>query len=163
MTYAIISIGGKQYRVREGERLLVDRLRHDERKTFHPDVLLVGGDGGVELTPKGAQVTARILSHPLGKKIRIGKYRPKKGYRRHTGHRSRLSQIEIEKIGSKAAAKAAPAKGEAKPKAEPKPKVERKAKVEAKAAEKPKRAAKKQTSPATTKKQSPAAKRSKEA
>ena len=44
-TYAIISLGGKQYRVREGERLLVDRLQADEGKTFHPDVLFLGGDG----------------------------------------------------------------------------------------------------------------------
>ena len=45
MTYAIISLGGKQYRVREGEWLLVDRLPYEEGKTFNPDVLLVGGDG----------------------------------------------------------------------------------------------------------------------
>src|SRR5437868_14588983 len=43
--YAIISLGGKQYRVREGERLLVDRLPYDGGKTFHPDVLLLGGGG----------------------------------------------------------------------------------------------------------------------
>ncbi|MBA2358315.1 MAG: bL21 family ribosomal protein, partial [Actinobacteria bacterium] len=47
MTYAVISLGGKQYRVQEGERLLVDRLAHDEGKTFTPDLLLVGGDGDV--------------------------------------------------------------------------------------------------------------------
>ena len=45
MSYAIISLGGKQYRVREGERLLVDRLAVEEGKTFHPDVLMLGGDG----------------------------------------------------------------------------------------------------------------------
>ena len=45
MTYAIISLGGKQYRVQEGERLLVDRLPTEEGKTFHPDVLFLGGDG----------------------------------------------------------------------------------------------------------------------
>ena len=44
-TYAIISVGGKQYRVREGERLLVDRLAHGEGKTFSPTVLLIGGGG----------------------------------------------------------------------------------------------------------------------
>ena len=101
MTYAIISLGGKQYRVREGERLLVDRLPHDEGKTFHPDLLLVGGDGAPDLSPKGVNVTARVVGHVLGKKIRIGKYRPKTGYKRHTGYRSRLSQIEIEAIGAK--------------------------------------------------------------
>jgi large subunit ribosomal protein L21 len=96
--YAIISLGGKQYVVREGERLLVDRLRTEEGKTFQPGVLFVGGGGGGTLAPQ-AQVTARVVGHTLGEKVRIGKYRPKKGYRRHTGFRARLSQIEIESIG----------------------------------------------------------------
>jgi len=107
MTYAIISLGGKQYRVQQGERLLVDRLPTEEGKTFHPEVLMLGGDGAFELAPK-AQVTARVIGSPLGEKIRIGKYRPKSGYRRHTGFRAKLSQIEIESIGG-AAKKAAPA------------------------------------------------------
>jgi large subunit ribosomal protein L21 len=102
MTYAIISIGGKQHRVREGERLLVDRLAVAEGKTFHPDILLVGGDGDVDLEAKGVQVTALVVKHDLGPKIRIGKYKPKKGYKRHNGHRSRLTQIEIQAIGKKA-------------------------------------------------------------
>jgi large subunit ribosomal protein L21 len=108
MAYAIISLGGKQYRVQEGERLLVDRLPTEEGKTFHPEVLMLGGDGAFELAPK-TQVTARVIGSPLGEKIRIGKYRPKSGYRRHTGFRAKLSQIEIESIGG-AAKKAAPAK-----------------------------------------------------
>ncbi len=108
MAYAIISLGGKQYRVQEGERLLVDRLPTEEGKTFNPEVLMLGGDGAFELAPK-TQVTARVIGSPLGEKIRIGKYRPKSGYRRHTGFRAKLSQIEIESIGG-AAKKAAPAK-----------------------------------------------------
>jgi len=102
-SYAIISLGGKQYRVSEGQKLLVDRLPYDERKAFHPRVLLTGGDGGAEIAPAGAEVTARVIEHVLGEKIRIGKYRPKTGYRRHAGHRSRLSRIEIEAIGKRAA------------------------------------------------------------
>jgi large subunit ribosomal protein L21 len=121
MTYAIVSIGGKQYRVREGERLVVDRLPQDEGKTFHPQVLFLGGDGKGELGPKGVTVTARVVGHVLGDKVRIGKYRPKSGYRRHTGFRARLSQIEIEKIGKRqtrsAAAKAEGDEAPAKPKA----------------------------------------------
>jgi large subunit ribosomal protein L21 len=105
MTYAIISLGGKQYRVQEGQRLLVDRLPYDEAKTFHPDVLFLGGDGTAELSPKGAQVTALLVRHLLGKKILIGKYKAKKGYRKHIGHRSRLSQVQIEAIGKKAPAR----------------------------------------------------------
>jgi large subunit ribosomal protein L21 len=101
MSYAIISLGGKQYRVHEGQRLLVDRLRTDEGKTFTPDVLLVGGNGEPDLSPKAGLVTARVVGHVRGDKIRIGKYRPKTGYRRHTGFRASLSQIEIESIGAK--------------------------------------------------------------
>jgi large subunit ribosomal protein L21 len=105
MTYAIIALGGKQYRVREGEKLLVDRLPYDEAKTFKPNVLLLGGNGDLELSPKGAEVTVRVVKHVLGDKILVGKYKPKKGYKRHNGHRSRLSQIQVEAIGKKAAAK----------------------------------------------------------
>ena len=117
MSYAIVSIGGKQYRVREGEHLLVDRLAEEEGKTFQPNVLFVGGDGTADLAPKGVTVTARVVGHELGEKIRIGKYKPKKGYRRHTGFRARLSRIEIEKIGAgkKVAAKREPAPEQAKP------------------------------------------------
>jgi large subunit ribosomal protein L21 len=112
-SYAIISLGGKQYRVSEGERLLVDRLRADEGATLEPRVLLVGGNGAPDLSPS-ATVTARVVGHELGKKIRIGKYRRRTGYKKHTGHRSKLTRIEIESIG---AAKRA-AKSTAKPKAE---------------------------------------------
>jgi large subunit ribosomal protein L21 len=114
-TYAIISLGGKQYRVREGERLLVDRVSTDEGKTFNPDILFLGGDGNGQLSPS-VTVTARVVGHVRGDKIRIGKYRPKSGYRRHTGFRSALTQIEIESIG---AAKRAGAK-KAEPAAETK-------------------------------------------
>jgi large subunit ribosomal protein L21 len=122
MSYAIISVGGKQYRVSEGEKLLVDRLPQAAGKTFTAQTLLVGGDGDVDLSPKGVTVTARVVEHVLGEKIRIGKYKAKKGYRRHVGYRSRLSRIEIESIGKKteraSKAKAEPAAAE-QPKAEP--------------------------------------------
>ena len=128
--YAIISVGGKQHRVQEGERLLVDNLGLADGKTFHPTVLLVGGDGDVQIAPKDAQVTAKVVQHLRGEKVRIGKYRQRTGYRRQNGFRSALTQIEIESIGKKAAAK---------PKAEPKPKAEAEApKPKPKAAPKPK-------------------------
>jgi large subunit ribosomal protein L21 len=111
--YAIISLGGKQYVVREGERLLVDRVGTDEGKTFKPGVLFVGGDGAGTLAPQ-TQVTARVVGHTLGDKVRIGKYRPKSGYRRHAGFRARLSQIEIESIGAAAKRATADAKPPAK-------------------------------------------------
>jgi large subunit ribosomal protein L21 len=119
-SYAIISLGGKQYRVHEGERLLVDRLRVDEGATVEPRVLLVGGNGAPDLAPS-TTVTARIVGHELGDKIRIGKYRRRTGYKRHAGHRSKLTRIEIESIGAAKRSKAA-----TKPKAEEKPKAEAK-------------------------------------
>ena len=119
-SYAIISVGGKQYRVREGERLLVDRLKTDEGKTFNPVVLFLGGDGDGTLSPK-TQVTAKVVGHVLGDKIRIGKRRPKSGYRKQTGFRAHLSQIEIQSIG--AAGRSTPAQQEAPaPKAKEAPK-----------------------------------------
>jgi ribosomal protein L21 len=99
-TYAIISVGGKQYRVTEGQRLTVDRLKHGAGNTFQPTVLLVGGADGPDLSPS-ATVTARVVADVRGEKIRIGKYRPKSGYRKHTGFRASLTQIEIESIGAK--------------------------------------------------------------
>ncbi len=124
-SYAIISVGGKQYRVREGEKLLVDRLKTDEGKTFNPDVLFLGGDGDGTLSPR-AQVTAKVVGHVLGDKIRIGKRRAKTGYRKQTGFRAHLSQIEIQSIGGaakRATTAAAPVAEKeepvAKPKAEP--------------------------------------------
>ena len=112
--YAIISLGGKQYRVQEGERLLVDRVATEEGKTFHPEVLMLGGDGTFELAPKGTPVTVKVVGSALGEKVRIGKYKPKTGYRRHTGFRAKLSQIEIQTIGAKQRA-AAPKKEAAAP------------------------------------------------
>ena len=139
MSYAIITLGGKQYRVQEGERLLVDRLKTDEGKTFNPKVLLVGGNGKTDLAPTIA-VTARVVSHELGEKIRIGKYKKRTGYRKHTGFRASLTQIEIESIGAGArkAAAAAKPKAEAKPEAAPEPKPEAPTEAPARTAHPPK-------------------------
>jgi large subunit ribosomal protein L21 len=117
VTYAIIRAGGKQYRVSEGERLLVDRLKLDEGATFSPDVLFVGGDGnGAGAT---VAVTARVVAHTLGPKIRIGKYRKRTGYRRHTGHRSKFSEIEIQAIGASKSGRSRSAPKEAPPEQPP--------------------------------------------
>ncbi len=99
MTYAIIKVAGKQYRVREGERLLVDRMALDDGATFTPPVLLFGVDGDVAIAPGDVTVTARVVSQQRGPKIRIGKYKKRTGYKRHTGFRASLTQIEIESIG----------------------------------------------------------------
>ncbi len=106
MDYAIIRLGGKQYRVREGETLVVDRVKADEGKTFSPDILL--GASGVT-------VTAKVIAHERGPKIRVGKYKKRTGYKRHTGFRAATSRLEISLGGAK---KAAPGKKAAAPKAE---------------------------------------------
>jgi len=129
MSYAIISLGGKQYRVSEGQRLLVDRLATEEGKTFTPDVLLVGGDGAASLSPKDVTVTVKVVGQQRGPKIRIGKYKKRTGYKRHTGFRAALTQIEIESIGGKK--KAAAAKPKATPAAAAKPKPDAAAKPKA--------------------------------
>jgi large subunit ribosomal protein L21 len=98
MDYAIIKLGGKQYRVREGEYMVVDRVKFDEGATFQPDVLL--GDSGVT-------VTAKVLEHGRGPKIRIGKYKKRTGYKRHNGFRAATSRVEFSLGGT---AKRAPAK-----------------------------------------------------
>jgi large subunit ribosomal protein L21 len=95
MDYAIIRLGGKQYRVREGEYLVVDRLKTEEGKSFSPDVLL--GDDGMK-------VTATVLAHERGPKIRIGKYKKRTGYKRHNGFRAATSRVEISLGGPKKAA-----------------------------------------------------------
>jgi large subunit ribosomal protein L21 len=146
MTYAIVKVGGKQYRVQEGEKLLVDRLPVGESKTFHPEVLFVGGEGQADMAPKGVQVTAKVVGHVLGDKITIGKHRRRTGYRRRNGFRARLSQIQIESIGKKVAARSATtaeAVTEEKPKAAPKARL---------AAAKPKPKAASAAKPRTTKK-----------
>ena len=109
MDYAIIRLGGKQYRVREGETLVVDRVKTDEGGSFSPEVLL--GDDGVA-------VTATVVAHERGPKIRIAKVKRRTGYRRHNGFRAATSRIQISLGGSapsRPARKASPAKETAAP------------------------------------------------
>ena len=136
MSYAIISLGGKQYRVREGERLLVDRLPTEDGKTFTPDVLLVGGDGAAVLSPKDVTVTVKVLGQQRGPKIRIGKYKKRTGYKRHTGFRAALTQIEVESIGTAKSRGSRAKAAEAEP-AEMKPRAPRSRAAKPKEAEAP--------------------------
>jgi large subunit ribosomal protein L21 len=84
MDYAIIRLGNKQHRVRDGETLVVDRLPTDEGASFEPVVLL--GE---------TKVTATVLAHGRGPKIVVGKYRRRTGYKRHNGFRAATSQVQI--------------------------------------------------------------------
>jgi large subunit ribosomal protein L21 len=93
--YAVIALGGKQYRVREGETLLVDRLAQEEGASFEPRVLATGDGDGIA---DGGAVTATVEEHVLGTKIRVFTYKPKRNSRKTRGHRSRLSRVRIESI-----------------------------------------------------------------
>jgi large subunit ribosomal protein L21 len=105
-TYAVVKTGGKQYRVEEGTTLLVERLTADEGATVDLEPLLyAAGDktllGADELGK--VKVKATVLGHERGPKIRVFKYRPKKRYRRRTGHRQELTRIQITGISAGAA------------------------------------------------------------
>jgi large subunit ribosomal protein L21 len=95
--YAVIALGGKQYRVKEGDSLLVDRLDVAEGESFSPPTLMVGE--GAELSD-GGEVSATVEEHLRGQKIRVFTYKPKRNSRRTKGHRSELSRVRIESIGS---------------------------------------------------------------
>ena len=84
MDYAIIKVGNKQHRVRDGERLVVERVATAAGETFEPIVLL--GD---------EKVTATVVAHERGPKLIIGKYKRRTGYKRHNGFRAAISRVEI--------------------------------------------------------------------
>ncbi len=96
--YAVIALGGKQYKVREGEYLLVDRLVEPEGETFSPKTLVTGDASSLA---DGGSVTARVQEHVLGKKILVRTYKAKHTQSRRLGHRSKLSRIVIESIAAK--------------------------------------------------------------
>ena len=101
--YAVIKTGGKQYRVAEGQTLLVERLTGEEGSSIELEPLLVAGDGGAKFGADAlgsARVTATIVGHERGPKIRIFKYKPKSGYKRRQGHRQELTRIRVDSIGS---------------------------------------------------------------
>lgn len=95
--YAVIDLSGKQYRVHEGERIVVDRLALDEGASFAPRVLATGGDGGID---DGGNVTAIVEEHFLGPKVRMFFYKAKGNWSRRRGHRSRLTRVRIDSIAA---------------------------------------------------------------
>jgi large subunit ribosomal protein L21 len=101
MAYAIIDIGGKQYRVEEGDSVLVDRLGEDEGAKVSPRAVLYADDKTAVMdgTDLGKiKIEAVVAEHVKGPKLRVNTYRPKKRFKRRMGHRSLLSRLEIRKI-----------------------------------------------------------------
>src|SRR3954451_21224119 len=97
-TYAVVRCGGKQYRVEEGTTLLVDHMTGDEGGTIDLEPLLyAGGDDTLFESSDLGRVTvqAKIVGHERGPKLRVFKFKPKRGYKRTTGHRSELTRIEV--------------------------------------------------------------------
>jgi large subunit ribosomal protein L21 len=100
--YAVIATGGKQYRVQPGDTLRVEKLESEAGKTIEfTDVLLVADGDNVRIgTPRieGAKVVAEVVGNVRGEKLRIYKYRRRKGYRRKTGHRQTYTALKISAI-----------------------------------------------------------------
>jgi large subunit ribosomal protein L21 len=112
--YAVIESGGKQYKVEKGTFLLVDRLDAKEGDKVALRAVMFR-DGEVVAEPKELEkvkVEAKVAEHLRGQKIKVFKYKAKKGYRRRAGHRSELTKLEVTEIkmgARKAAAKKEPA------------------------------------------------------
>ena len=94
--YAVIQTGGKQYRVEKGSTLLVDRLSAKEGdKVDLPAVAFRDKEMVLGKDLEKVKVEAKVAGHERGPKLRVFKYRPKKGYRRRAGHRSELTRLEV--------------------------------------------------------------------
>jgi large subunit ribosomal protein L21 len=91
--FAVVKSGGKQYRVKEGQDLVVDRLSGEVGDSLELPVGFVADEADLDLGERIARV--EILEHMRGKKIHVYKYKPKKGYRKKTGHRQELTRIRI--------------------------------------------------------------------
>ena len=91
--FAVLKSGGKQYRVAEGQELVLDRIGGDVGDSVELPVDFSVDDGGFDLGEKKARV--EILEHLRGDKIHVYKYKPKKDYRKKTGHRQELTRVRV--------------------------------------------------------------------
>ena len=96
---AIIVTGGKQYKVAEGDVLFIEKLEAEagETITFDQVLAILDGETATFGAPvvEGASVTATVMKNGKGKKVRIFKYNPKKGYRKRQGHRQPYPKVQI--------------------------------------------------------------------
>src|ERR1700727_836539 len=138
--YAIVKTGGKQYRVERGQTLLVERLAAEQGASVALEPILYRSEDAVfdAASLKKVKVTAKIVAHERGEKLRVFKFKPKRGYKRRTGHRQELTRIEVTEITAGKAKAAAKEKASAKadaPAAEKAPKAKAAAKAPAAAQE----------------------------
>jgi len=98
--YAIVKTGGKQYRVEKGTTFLVERLSADEGASIELDPILFRSDKTVFDADglKKVTVSAKVLGHERGPKLRVFKFKPKRGYKKLNGHRQELTRLEITDI-----------------------------------------------------------------
>jgi large subunit ribosomal protein L21 len=109
--YAIVKTGGKQYRVERGQQLLIERLAVEEGADVALEPILYRSEEAVfdKAGLEKVKVTAKVLAHVRGEKLRVFKFKPKRGYRRRNGHRQSLTRIEVTEIAL-APGKVAPAR-----------------------------------------------------
>ncbi len=102
MKYAVVDIAGKQYKIEEGQELIVDRLEADGKTVFDKVLLVVDGDKAEVGSPEvsGAKIEAEVLENLKGEKIRVLKYKAKSRYRKVRGFRASQTKIKITKIVS---------------------------------------------------------------
>jgi large subunit ribosomal protein L21 len=115
--YAIVKTGGKQYRVERGQHLLVERLAVEEGADVALEPILYRSEEAV-FDKDGlakVKVTAKVVSHERGEKLRVFKFKPKRGYKRRNGHRQELTRIEVTDISMGSSKAAKPSKPAAKP------------------------------------------------
>lgn len=102
MKYAVVTSGGKQYRVQEGDTIVVDLLPVDANTPYTFDEVLLFVDGDTrqvgQPTLSGVKVTGKVVEHTKGEKIRVAKFKAKAKYRRATGFRASLTKVQIDSI-----------------------------------------------------------------
>ncbi len=99
--FAVIKTGGKQYKVKEGDILRVEKLNANEGDTVELETLMISDENGnIQVGNLGKKVIAKVLKHGKGEKIIVFKYMPKKHWQRKKGHRQWFTEIKIEKIES---------------------------------------------------------------
>ena len=96
--YAIIAAGGRQYRVSQGDVIYIDKVDQEDGSSVSFDVLMIGGNDNVKVgnpLVEGAKVEGKVVAQVKGEKIIVYKYKSKKNYHRHNGHRQPYTKVEI--------------------------------------------------------------------